>query len=471
MTGRRELLALYARHYNPALARMFDAAECPVEAGGEGCTLYDEEGRGYLDFAGGYGVFAVGHDHPRVRAAAELQFRRLPTAPPCFPSAPAARLTVRLAALLPGDLDRVYLAGSGSEAVEIALRTALLARPGRHVLVAAKNSYHGKTLGVLGLLGQEHLRRPFEPLLPEVRFVPYGDPAALADAVDGDVAAVFLEPVLGGGFITVPPVGYLRGAREVCDRSGALLVVDEVQTGFGRTGAMFGIDHDGVLPDLVVLSKGITGGHVALSATVVREEVLAAAGEVCASALLAPGADWAGTPLACAVAGAALDVIEEEELPRRAAVLGPRLQAGLAEAGAAYPSVAVDAPGRGLMVGLRVRNSFVEHALWLQMLKRGVVCGLTMNPRATRPVLRFFPPLIVEEDEIDAAVAACRASLAELSRVPAAVWDAANLALRFQDHLPPWLLRFGSRVMRGPAPAPAPAAPRRRPRTGRAAAA
>jgi putrescine aminotransferase len=426
---------------------LYHAARCPVEATAQGAWVFAEDGSAYLDFAAGYGVFGVGHLDQHVQAAVQHQLVALATAPSLLYNAPAAALMRRLSGLLPGDLRRVLLAGSGSEAIEIALWTAMLARPGRTRLVAAAKSYHGKTLGALSVMGQDHLRSPFEPLWPDVRFVPYGDTSAMAAAVGRGALAVVLEPLLGGGYLIVPPDGYLAEVAQLCARTGTPLIVDEVQTGFGRTGTMFAIEREGVIPDVLVVSKGITGGHVPMAAAVVREQMI---GEIGLATGLDPagyGLGAAASSLTCAGAKAAIDVIVARDLPRRAEEVGRHLLRGLCDVVEAHPTLATDAPGRGLMAGVKLRNAMVENAVWLQLLKRGVLAGLSTNSRAEKPVLRLFPPLTVELDEVDVAVGALDEALDQLERRPALLFDLANHALRVQYHFPKLLLRGGARLL------------------------
>ncbi|HEX8052775.1 MAG TPA: aminotransferase class III-fold pyridoxal phosphate-dependent enzyme [Thermoleophilaceae bacterium] len=443
---RDRLLGAYRSHYNPSLARMFDAYGAPVELAGSGAVLQDEEGCEYLDFSGGHGVFGVGHGNGAVRAAVLDQLHTLASAPPLLRTAPAATLIGRLAELLPGDLDRIALAGSGSEAMEIALRTARLARPDRRRLVAASDSYHGKTLGALAVMGQEHLRVPFGRSWPSTSFVPHGDAAAAAEAIGDGVLAMVVEPILGGGTLSVPPDGYLAALREHCDATGTLLVVDEVQTGFGRTGTMFAVERDGIVPDMIVLSKAITGGHTPIAVTAVREGLLAGSDALAAAAAERPS-ESAGSPLVCAAANAALDFIVEHDLPGRAATLGPVVLDGLERIARSHPELVHDARGRGLMVGLRLRNRVVENALWLQLLKRGVLGALSLSVART-PVLRLYPPLTVERDEIERVLDVLDESLGELRRrLRPAVYDLGDQSLRFQHRLPPSLLRRGARLI------------------------
>jgi putrescine aminotransferase len=442
---RERLLGAYRSHYNPSLARMFDAYGAPVELAGSGAVIQDEEGGEYLDFSGGHGVFGVGHGNGAVREAVLEQLRTLATAPPLLHTAPAAGLMGRLAELLPGDLDRVALAGSGSEAMEVALRTARLARPDRRRLVAACDSYHGKTLGALAVMGQDHLREPFGRSWPQTSFVPHGDAEAAAAAIGTGALAMVVEPVLGGGTLSVPPDGYLAALRAHCDATGTLLIVDEVQTGFGRTGTMFAVERDGIVPDMIVLSKAISGGHTPIAVTAIREALVAGSASLVTAA--ERPSESAGSPLVCAAANAALDFIVEHDLPGRAAELGPVLLDGLERLARSHPALVHDARGRGLMVGLRLRNRVVENALWLQLLKRGVLGALSLSVART-PVLRLYPPLTVERDELERVLDVLDESLAELRRrLRPSVYDLGDQSLRFQHRLPPSLLRRGARLI------------------------
>ena len=394
---RQGLLDLYTRHYNHSLGRLFDVAGCPVEARAQGTRIFDEDGQSYLDCAAGYGAFGVGHLHPRVQAAAQRQLKVMATCPAALYDETVAMLLTRLTGILPPALSRVFLAGGGSEAVEIALRTVMWALPARKRLLAVKNSYHGKTLGALGVMGQPHLRSMFEPLCAEVQFVPFGDGEAMVRAIGAGTRAVFVEAILGGGHLTVPPDGYLAAIRAACDRTGTPLVVDEVQTGFGRTGTMFAFEREGIVPDIVILSKGITGGHAGIGVAVMTDALAEAAGDAYEAGPDAPHAGMWSSALTCATACAAIDVIVEENLAARAASAGARLIAKLGDASREHPAFVLDVPGRGLMTGVRLRNNILESAVWMQMLRRRVITGLSTNDHTAHPVLRFFPPLTIED--------------------------------------------------------------------------
>jgi putrescine aminotransferase len=350
----------------------------------------------------------------------------------------------RLAELLPGDLDRVMLAGSGSEAIETALRVARLAHPERRRLVAAVDSYHGKTLGALAVMGQPHLRVPFGHEWPATTFVTHGDVAAATAAVGAGVLALVIEPVLGGGTISAAPAGYLAALRELCDATGTLLIVDEVQTGFGRTGTLFAIQREGIVPDMIILSKALTGGHTPIAATVLRQSLLDDCPQL-RDADVVPS-EAAASPLVCAAALAALEVIVDQDLASRAAELGARLHAGLERIGAAHPDFVLEPRGQGLMAGLQLRNQMVENALWLQLLKRGVLTALSLST-ARCPVLRIYPPLTVAAAEIDQMLESLDGALTEMRRLKPAVYDLGNMSLRWQHWMPLLALRGGARLI------------------------
>jgi putrescine aminotransferase len=272
---RQHLLSLLGNHWNPTAATLLAAASRGVEARSEGSEVYTEDGTRGLDLAGSYGVFLVGHGNQRVRGAVRDALRRAPSVPPGSTHPAMAELFTALTEVLPSSLNRFVLGCSGAEVAEIALRAVHLARPDRRRIVVAEGSYHGKTFGALSILGQANHRAPFEPLGAELVKVPYGDAEAVRAALEShDVAAVFLEPVLGGAHLTVPPEGYVAEVRDACTRTGTLFVADEIQTGFGRTGAMFAIEHDSVVPDIMLLSKALTGGFMPVAVCALSEGVL-----------------------------------------------------------------------------------------------------------------------------------------------------------------------------------------------------
>jgi len=393
----------YKAFVNPPLARVMKLSGSPVEVRASGTTIWDHTGKAYLDFAGGYGVFTLGHSHPRVVAAVREQLERMSLSGKTMFDPLVGRLAKRLAEMTPGDLAISFFANSGTEAVEGALKLARAAT-GRAKIVATHNAFHGKTLGALCVSGRDAYKAPFGPLLADVVHVPYGDAVALSAALTG-AAAFVVEPVQGEGGIIVPPLGYLRDARAACDASGALLIADEVQTGLGRCGLLFGCDRDGIVPDILTLAKGLSGGVVPVGAYVARRAVWDAA---YGKAPLLHTSTFGGNPLACAAALAALDVLRDDDLVRRAGERGERLLTGARSIAAAYPEVVREARGLGLLVGVELRSEGYAGTIVPEMLKRGVTAAWTLNMQR---MIRLEPPLIVTEAEVDAALGALRAAV------------------------------------------------------------
>ena len=404
----------YKRYLNPPLARVMKLSGAPVAVRASGSTIWDHAGKAYLDFAGGYGVFTLGHSHPRVVAAVREQLDRMSLSGKTMFEPLVGRLARALAERLPGDLQVSFFANSGAEAVEGALKLARAAT-GRERFVATHGAYHGKTFGALAASGRDAYKTPFGAMLPGVAHVPYGDTDALADAIGG-AAAFVVEPVQGEGGVIVPPAGYLSRARALCDAAGALLIVDEVQTGLGRCGYTLASQRDGVVPDVVTLAKGLSGGVVPIGAYVARAPVWQAA---YGRRPLAHTSTFGGNPLACAAALAALAVLDDEDLVMRARVAGERLLAGSRAVAAAYPGVVREARGLGLLVGVELVNEGYAGTIVPEMLRAGVTTAWTLNMQR---VIRLEPPLIVTDDEIDRALAALAAAVAiadaKLGRLP-----------------------------------------------------
>jgi acetylornithine/LysW-gamma-L-lysine aminotransferase len=354
---------------------------------GAGALLRDANGRTFVDMGASYGVCNAGHSHPAVAEAVARQARTLMYVTPTVHNDARATLMARLARLAPGDIDRVFLTSSGTESVEAAIKFARR-HTGRSNIVAAKRGFHGRTMGALSLTWNPKYRKGFEPLVPGVDFVTYGDPEVLAATVTGETAAVVLEPVQGEGGVHPAPPGYLRAAREVCDDTGALLVVDEVQTGLGRTGRMFAVEHWDVVPDIMTLAKSLANG-MPLGAMMARPHV-------CDLPPGSHGGTFAGSPISCAAALATLDVIEGQDLPARAAKLGDRAMASLVEMVADVPSVR-SVRGMGLMMGIELKVRAAPY------LTAALEAGVLALP-AGASVMRLLPPLVIPEDVLDGAL-------------------------------------------------------------------
>ncbi len=399
-----EVFENYRRYVNPPLARVMKLSGSPIEVRAEGSTIWDQNGKAYLDFAGGYGVFTLGHRHPRVLAAVREQLDRFALSGKTMFNVLLGRASKRLAELSPGDLEISFWCNSGAEAVEGALKLARVAT-GRKKIVATHDAYHGKTIGALSASGREAFQTPFRPLLADVAHVAFGDVEVL-DAALVDAAAFIVEPVQGEGGVNVPPEGYLRAVRAACDRAGALFIADEVQTGLGRCGYRFGCERDGVVPDVMTLAKGLSGGVVPVGAYIARTPIwMRAYGK----APLIHTSTFGGSELACAAALAAMEVLEEERLAENARERGAQLLAGCAQIAADFPQVVAQVRGLGLLVGVELRSEGYGGWIIPEMLKHGVTAAWTLNQQR---VIRLEPPLVVRPEEIEQALAALRAGVA-----------------------------------------------------------
>jgi acetylornithine/succinyldiaminopimelate/putrescine aminotransferase len=368
-----------------------------------GATVWDADGRAWLDLLAGMGVANVGHNHPAVLAAVRAQLERHLHVMVYGELVQEAqvRLAARLAGLLPAPLSVVYFTSSGTEAIEGALKTARK-HTGRPKLVAFEGAFHGDTLGALSLGGNPLYRTPFEPLLPGVVHLPFDDEAALA-AIDRDTAAVVVEPVQAEGGVRIPRPTFLQALRRRCTETGALLVFDEVVTGFGRTGRLFAFEHAGVVPDLLVLAKAL-GGGLPLGAFVGSPEVLATLAH---DPPLAHVTTFGGHPLSCAAGLAALEVLVREALPARAAALGTQLQDRLGTFLGRGGLVAVR--GIGLLLGLE----FADAASCARFTRRARDSGLLLGWTLHRDtVVRLAPPLVLTDAEAERALAAIATALA-----------------------------------------------------------
>ena len=399
------VIAGYQQYINPGLARLMQFGGFgDVEVEAQGCVVTTATGARYLDYVGGFGTFTVGHRHPRVVAAVHRQLDLMPLSSKTFFNEPMARLAERLAKLAPGDLQYSFFGNSGTEAVEAALKIARIAT-GKTDFISSIGSFHGKTMGSLAATGREKYRKPFEPMVPGFAQVPFDDLSAAEAAIGENTAAIIMEPIQGEGGIVPASPGYLAGLRKMCDRHGILLIVDEVQTGLGRTGRMFGCDAEGVVPDIMMLAKALGGGVMPIGATIGKPALWERA---FSENPLIHTSTFGGNPLACAAALATLDVIEEEDLPGRAQKLGARLISRLRQTQEECPDAIAAVRGTGLMVGVEFRVEDVAELTINQMVMRGVIAAYTLN---NPKVIRFEPPLVVSELEIDMAADAFHESV------------------------------------------------------------
>ena len=366
-----------------------------MEWEGEGCFVRDIHGREFLDCLGGFGIFALGHRHPKVLAAVKAQLERLALHSQWLLNPIAAEAARRLASVTPGNLEKTFWCSTGTEAVEGSLKLARL-YTGRKKFVSTVNSFHGKTLGSLSVTGRDLFRKPFEPLL-ETEFVPYGDIRAMSLAVDATTAAMILEPIQGEGGVNVPPEDYLPAVRRICSERGALLILDEVQTGLGRTGTMFGCNYSEVVPDILCVGKAISGGVIPCAAFHSSDEIWRA---------FHPNpfyhtSTFGANPLATTAAAATIEVLLTEGLVENSARMGDYFIAGLERLQECFPNLIRDVRGRGLLIGVEIVSEKRGHSIAQRLFDRNVLVAYTLNKPE---VIRIEPPLIITADLIDRAL-------------------------------------------------------------------
>lgn len=356
---------------------------------GRGAIVWDIHGKEYIDCTGSYGVCIVGHSHPKVVEAIKRQAETLISCHGSFYNDVRSELLQKIVQIAPKSLNKVFLGNSGAESVECAIK---LARKfsGKPEIIAMMGAFHGKTMGALSATWDKKYREPFKPLVPSFKHVPPDNLEKMREAITEKTAAIIVEPIRGEGGVRVPPKGFLQGLREICDEESLLLILDEVQTGFGRTGKMFACEHWGVTPDIICLAKSVAGG-LPLGITIAKENVMSSLklGEHTST--------FSGNPLVCAAASAAIEVMVVERLPERAATLGRYFKEKLEELQARHKIVR-EVRGLGLMIGVELRFDVLN--ILLKSMDKGV---LILD--AGRNILRFLPPLVIKREYIDRVIA------------------------------------------------------------------
>jgi acetylornithine/N-succinyldiaminopimelate aminotransferase len=397
--GTLDTIAIEDRHMPPFFEKI------PIAiVRGEGVYVWDEEGNRYLDLTAGWGVTSIGHAHPAILAALTAQGARLLQNPNAgLTYSPArARLLALLAGLLPPNLTRVFFTNSGAEANDAAIKLARKVT-GRRGLVATERSFHGRTLSALSATGQAAHRHKFDPLVPGCRFVPYDDLAALRGSLDGDVAAVIVEPIQGEGGVRVPSADYLESVSRLCKANGTLLIVDEVQTGFCRTGPVFAVSSTGAEADLLTMAKGIAGGFP-LGAFAVSEEVSARL------ELGDHGGTYCGNPLACAVAGAVIQYLVDNEIAGHVEALGRWALDEMAGWREAYPAVVTDVRGRGLLLLVEFCDEEAAAAIDAECLSRRLFVRRTQGN-----AIRVLPALNITREELGEGLGILKQAIAAVA--------------------------------------------------------
>ena len=394
----------FRTYYNRGLLQyrksMTEAGELPsIEWTGKGSYFEDVTGRRYVDCLGGYGIYSAGINHPRIVEAVKAQLERMPLSSQELLDPLRGALAQLLGELLPGDLSCSFFINNGTDAVEGALKLARM-YTGREGFVSCLRGFHGKSLGSLSLMGKREYRAPFGPLLGDVRFVPFGDAEAVeeelakAEAVGMGIAAVVVEPIQGEAGAFVPPADYWPALREITARRGVLLIADEVQTGMGRTGEMFAVDHWDVVPDILCLGKALGGGVMPLSAFASTPRIW----KVLEPNPFIHSSTFGGNPLACAAGIAALNVTLEEDLPGQAKSTGTYLLSRLRELQGRFPRILVDVRGLGLLIGLEFPDSETGYRVAAGLFRRGVlVAGTLLNSRT----IRIEPALNIPRNLVD----------------------------------------------------------------------
>jgi len=417
--SRREIRENYKDYVNPGQASMLSMLDFDKNfVRAEGSRVWDEDGKEYLDCLAGFGALDLGHNHPAILEAVD-QVKGLPVLLQASLSRLAGVLGYNLSQVTPGELKNCFFANSGAEAVEGALKLARAAT-GRRRLVYCESGFHGKTFGALSVSGREKYRKPFEPLLPETRQVPFGDLPALEEALKDHQAASFLvEPIQGEGGVTVPPEGYLKGAEELCRKYGSLLIMDEIQSGFGRTGYMFACEKEGVEPEVMCLSKFLGGGVMPLGAFITTEKLWNAAFGGMEKCLLHTST-YGGNTWAMAAGIAAVNMAVQEDLPGQSMEKGGYLRRSL-EKIAENSSLVKEVRGRGLMIGIEfepVSQGFLQklsgglaNKLGEEYLgaftaaellnNHGIITAYTLN---NPNVIRLAPPLNISYEELDSII-------------------------------------------------------------------
>ncbi|MEG6615307.1 aspartate aminotransferase family protein [Peptococcaceae bacterium 1198_IL3148] len=416
--NRQDVKDLHKKYINSSLATMLGLINFDAQfVKAEGVSVWDSDGRQYYDFLGGYGALNLGHNHPRVlQAVAKAQ--KLPNLLQASLGTLAGALAANLAHITPGKLQRCFFGNSGAEAVEGALKLARIAT-GRSKIIYCLGSFHGKTFGALSVTGREKYQKPFQPLLTDTVAVPFGDIDALAKALEqNDAAAFIVEPIQGEGGINVPPTGYLASVQRLCQRHGTLLIVDEIQTGMGRTGTMFACEQEDTTPDILCIAKSLGGGVMPIGAYITTDEIWQRAYGSIEKATLHTST-FGGNSLAAAAAIATIEVLYQENLIVQAKEKGEYLRSKLSALKDKYPLLA-DVRGRGLMVGLefaqpkgftykatlgtlnKLAEEFMGSLVAGELLnKYGIITAYTLN---NPNVIRLEPPLTVEYQQLDHVV-------------------------------------------------------------------
>lgn len=384
----------YMEYVNPSLMRLMAFMGVDqVEDFAHGLKVTDLEGTEWIDCLGGFGVFNLGHRHQEVIDAAKEQLDKMPMSSKILISAPMVELSKKLAEITPEGLQYSFICNSGTEAIEASLKLARLYTK-KTGIVYTTNAFHGKTLGSLSVTGRDKYQEPCAPLLPGCTSVPFGDTSALVRAIGDDTACFIVEPVQAEGGVYVPHIDYLRKAQDICGEAGVVFIVDEVQTGMGRTGRLFAVEHFGVNPDIMTLAKALGGGVMPIGALIAKPEIW----DVFEENPLIHSSTFGGNPLACTVALKTIDIIIREDYSLKAASAGIKIIDGLKKLKEKYTDVVSDVRGLGLLIGIEFPDDDVGGLFISAIISRHILVGFALN---NPKVIRIEPPLDIDDATIE----------------------------------------------------------------------
>ena len=405
---KEQALADFAAFINPMKVRTLKSAGIDIiEGRREGACVWDLTGKRYIDGQTGSGIMNVGRRNREIVEALKEALDHYDIGVFLLCSKPKADLAKKLAEITPGDLKCSLFGVGGGESVDAAIKIARGYTMKKEIIYAEK-AYHGHTGFALSAIGRSAYKEPFEPLMPGFRMVPFGDIEAIRETINDDTAAVLLETIQGEGGINIPPDGYLSEVRRLCDESETLLILDEIQTGFARTGRMFACEHWGVVPDIMTLAKSLGGGIYPISATVFTEEI---------QDFFIPHpfihlSTFGGSDLGCLVGLATIDYIQRHRLAEHALEMGKRFQSGFDRFLKDYPELLIEVRQKGLMMGLQYTNESIGPRMTKKLAERGVLAVYTGNDPS---ICRLMPPLVILPEEVDAVLEALDGAMKELS--------------------------------------------------------
>ncbi|HEY9160609.1 MAG TPA: aspartate aminotransferase family protein [Desulfomonilia bacterium] len=405
---KQQALKDFAEFINPMKVRTMKSAGIDIiEEKRSGACSWDITGKRYIDCQTGSGIMNVGRGNQEIAAALKKALDTYDIGVFLLCSKQKADLAKRLAEITPGDLSCTIFGAGGGEAVDAAIKIArgFTMKPG---IIYTDKAYHGHTGFALSAIGRDAYKESFEPLMPGFTKVPFGDADAIRKAVNKETAAVILETIQGEGGINIPPEGYLAEVRKICDENEVLLILDEIQTGFGRTGKMFACEHWGVVPDLMTVAKSLGGGIYPISATIFKEEI----NDFFIPHPFVHLSTFGGSDLGCIVGMAAIDYIIKNDLPGNAERMGQRFKAGFDRLLKEYPDLLLEVRQKGLMMGLQYTNESIGPRMTKKLSDRGVLAIYTGNDPS---ICRFMPPLVITPEEVDEVLNALEDSMKELS--------------------------------------------------------